>query len=272
MRNLNIDSNIVCLYQDEDLRPSVKRQTTDALYENGIYQIWSFCRRTKSELKAIDGIDEEVLSIIVTKLHEAGFFLGMTKQELEEIEDAEYLRRHPDANNAVLDEGPENNEGQTKSILSDKSFDVFSLSKILREQNGTYDIGSIKNDDSSKKKVPLTSSLRHKLLSKREESSRDMINRMIAERGLMRMRPEDFDCIRFALFRMYFFHQPWYIRLLYNTRERMLRAKWQSEKLFDAYMEVFVDELVEACVKVYDKELETNWETRWERYMTDLED
>ena len=272
MRNLNIDSNIVSLYQDEDLRPSVKRQTTDALYENGIYQIWSFCRKTKSELKAIEGIDDEVLSIIVTKLHEAGFFLGMTKQELEEIEDAEYLRRHPDANNAVLDEVPENNEGQTKSILSDKPFDVFSLSKILREQNGTYDNGTVKNDDSSKKKVSLTSSLRHKLLSKREQLSRDMINSMIEERGLMRMRPEDFDCIRFALFRMYFFHQPWYIRLLYNTRERMLRAKWQSEKLFDAYMEVFVDELVEACVKVYDKELETNWETRWERYMTDLED
>lgn len=268
MRNLNIDSNIVCLYQDEDLRPSAKRQTTDALYENGIYQIWSFCRKTKSELKAIDGIDEEVLSIIVTKLHEAGFFLGMTKQDLEEIEDAEYLRRHPERYKAVV---TEDNEGHEKSIPFDKPFDVSTLSKILREQRDIEAIGAVKNDDSSQKKVPLTSSLRRKLLDKCEKSSRDMINRMIEERGLMRMRPEDFDCIRFSLFRMYFFHQPWYVRLLYNSKERMLRAKWQSEKLFDAYMKLFVDEMVEAYIRTYEQELETNWDSNWNRYLTDLD-
>ncbi len=270
MSEINIDSYIASLYLDEDLRPSVKRQTTDALYAYHIYKVGAFCRKTKSELEAIDGIDVEILSIIETKLHEAGFTLGMSEDELEEIEDAEYFSRHPESKKTIAPAVTKEKNERDLIIQPDKPFDAFTLSQILRGHRVNYNSGV--GEDTPQKKVPLTSSLRMRLLNKREESSRDMINRMIAERGLMRMRPEDFDCIRFALFRMYFFHQPWIVRLLYSTRERMLRAKWQSEKLFDAYMEVFVDEIVEAYIKTYDKELETNWETNWERYLTDLED
>ena len=221
MNKIRINTPVCLLYMDEDLRPSIKHKAGRVLSFNGIYMISDFCRRTKTDLLAIDDLDKTVLSLMEKNVYEGGLSLGMTQQELDDYEDSEYINLHS------KEEG---------------------------------------------KKVRLTGELLNMFLNKRKQDCRNTMNQMISERGLMNLRPEDFEYMRFNFFRMYILRQPWYVRIFCNAKNRVLKAKRQSERDFDIYVKAYVEDLVEAHTRSFGDELKAKWDEKWQNYLSDIKE
>lgn len=278
MERIMIDSYVCILLEDEDLRPSIKRKTQDILFSNKIFKVRDVCYWTEADLLGIKGLNKTAIETMKKTLLRHGLRFGMTDQELEDYEDADYYKRHPKEDEQNEESEQEETSEPSLSDLPNEPVESLVQRKRRRMLSTIFNIqkemglGKEDTDKETPKKVPLTKALHVKLLNKREENIRNTISRAINERGPMYMRSEDFEFIRFHLFRMSYNNQAWCIRLFCSTRERMLRAKEQSDKLFDEYVKELADETVEAHLKFYDKEISTHWDENWQRYLTDLED
>lgn len=100
MKRINIEYSTYYNFVDGlSIRPSVKKRIRQALSHKGFYDTTDLCKKSEDDLRAVEGIDGELVDKIKAQMLNAGLHFNMTDEQLDDYLDAEFLRKkHFDPN------------------------------------------------------------------------------------------------------------------------------------------------------------------------------
>lgn len=100
MERIDIESSTYYNFVDRlSIRPSVKKRIRQALRRESFYDTIDLCKKSENDLRAVEGIDDDLVDKIKAQMLNAGLHFNMTDEQLDDYLDAEFLStKHYDPN------------------------------------------------------------------------------------------------------------------------------------------------------------------------------
>jgi hypothetical protein len=204
-----------------DIRPSVLERFETELFIHGGLHYESLCSMSEKSLLSIEGFTRENIDCIKNELARYGLSLNMSKQDIVDYKDAEYIKAH------------QLKEPQT--VIKEKS-DELPIAAIAEEK--------IKEALLEEPKVHITEDVMT------QSDYEKKVNISPFEKGFLNDQEWMLHQIRMRLL----IYQPWYIKTFCPFSWRLQIAMGQAEEMFKAYKEDFV----ERAIKYAPKSIESN--------------
>ena len=272
MKRKDLSLGIWCLFDKGDVRPSQFRKIKAVLpYDNG-YFLRDLCQLSEADLLAYDCIDQSFVTLLKSKLAAAGLSLNMTEEQLVQYEDADYTEKHPELQQespsapVCQEEEDEANPFDDPSIfIPDNDDSQDEVQQLYGMNRPTVDPPAA--DSSDTQFVPLTDTLRQKILLVHAQKLCTSFEKEPYLRPVLRISPEDIQFLRLRLFNTLLFSQPWYIRLFMPHEKRLARTWRQTEAVLQRRLKAIRERWIKVQSEDYSAYITRNWETHWQQIL-----
>lgn len=194
-----------------DIRPSWDDKIRKSLIRNNINKWRKFCACSEEELLSIEYFTPVLVNQIIEFLGSRGLHLGMTDRELDDYQDVEYLKRHP--------------EEAAMWISNNENTDLSS-----NTENNTKAPHYILMCEDNAKKV---------FTSKESDAKDDFDDEKAYKRALAEILDKkycsDMEWIRHQVTMIIFTHQNFFIRIFCPFKTRLNRAIKKAEIIMKEY-------------------------------------
>lgn len=222
MKRLCLERGFYQLFENMDIRSSLKEKIRRSLSESLMFDYESLCMTTERKLLSLPYITPDAVGEMKGFLSQYGLRLGMTEEEIEAYKDADYLKAHPELSVSIESTAthPEQTEdgheesgnivsNAVNAVLGDERFETSPLC-------GTGDTATGEQP-----------------YDERKEAIKAMCETL--QDPLKWFRPDDFEWSRHQTRLFLLTSQPFFVRWFVPFKYRMKMAFKQSDDMINEY-------------------------------------
>lgn len=222
MKRLYLKGGFYQLFENMDIRPSLKEKIRSSLSESLMFDYESLCLTTEKELLSLPNITPDVVEKIKDFLSQYGLRLGMTEEDIEDYLDADYLKTHPEQSVSIASIATHKEQAEDEH---EESGNIVSNAMNAGLDDGRSDTSPLcGTGDTATGGQPY---------DERKEAVKAM--RETLQDPLKWFRPDDFEWSRHQTRLFLLTSQPFFVRWFVPFKYRMKMAFKQSNDMISEY-------------------------------------
>jgi len=205
MKKLNLDYGFITEFGDL-FRPSMKEAVRDILYRNNTHTVKDVCQMKEKQFRGFPFATDDVVKRVKDRMYFHGLRFGMTLDELNAYQDADFLLLHP-----------ESESGGSAAVKREPCSNI-DFNKIINDfkaSNGNF----ADEEQKSQKQDEEEKSAFENILKELSPYARDFCDDLRYQFNNLVLEDRISRTLRKA-----YFSQPWWVRLFGKPSERLQTA------------------------------------------------